>query len=915
MGYDVSLMEDLVPSGLLDKCRSIKEDNPEFIVLARNEDKYEAYGVDAIMFLEHTDLRTHFEPLHNEKGPLPWVAFGLQEIQTYLDQLTSKNFAIAVIEEYEARPSWDDEAEEDDDDYNGNGSDMADSKERRLSQIVSTASPLYHHAYDQGDDDTKEEEDYDNRVLPRPCVDIIDKVSGYMLVEIDLNNKEYIVLENLAPEAVDCRLVANNPCHPLWYIPTPEECAKGKSSARKRRWRIPSKVKSPDCLPFSTEKAEAEQVASVILDEVVKRFLTPVDRDRTDEKNNDGVTENDDGVTENDDCVAQNCMFSSSKDFKLVQDQRRAYPGANSNLNRLSPLQLETATQLGLVENDRIIPLVHYVLAGGAKQDNKKFVRQWLLAPPPPAEAQGFADQVQYILQNDLSLPLLHEVAQVRKLQRQLFYDLRPISDQRPHKLKLFKKIHTALKDTIAAIKVLEPSIHDSFLAVLRYESNLLCHEMNELFEVLERAARAIEAVVVLVDAKTYEHDENVLEPLWCEDWRNVLQPAAAPEFFESVDKAKQELRAALREDLGSDSTLVQLIETKHSQEKALVIRTQPRVDGVVELSNRGRKVYTTERVQECVQNDELLCFDARSRVSQALYDLAKTIKENHSDALNIVVHTKTILSTASSHGQKATDLGWNRAMVRIVPPCEDDSQTNSHQLSLKNVWPYWIDRNADNTIDMRKMWFLTGPNKRGKSTLMRATAAAALLSICGFCAPAGHDSSVYRFDNLFVRGASADIPSENMSAFAAEMKDMVAVVKRCTNRSLVFVDELGKGTSPNGAVSLAAAILEDMVSKGVRGMFATHLHDILDLPLFEQDLPLHEQDRLAFKRMKIGLPWPCKVENGVRRDSMALQTAEQSQLPEEILRRAEDFQEYCNKLANATAPTKANETDHGYDN
>ncbi|KAL7564938.1 hypothetical protein ACA910_010336 [Epithemia clementina (nom. ined.)] len=234
--------------------------------------------------------------------------------------------------------------------------------------------------------------------------------------------------------------------------------------------------------------------------------------------------------------------------------------------------------------------------------------------------------------------------------------------------------------------------------------------------------------------------------------------------------------------------------------------------------------------------------------------------------------------------------------MVRIVPPCEDDSQTNSHQLSLKNVWPYWIDRNADNTIDMRKMWFLTGPNKSGKSTLMRATAAAALLSICGFCAPAGHDSSVYRFDNLFVRGASADIPSENMSAFAAEMKDMVAVVKRCTNRSLVFVDE-------------------DMVSKGVRGMFATHLHDILDLPLLEQDLPLHDQDRLAFKRMKIGLPWPCKVENGVRRDSMALQTAEQSQLPEEILRRAEDFQEYCNKLANATAPTKANETDHGYDN
>ena len=151
----------------------------------------------------------------------------------------------------------------------------------------------------------------------------------------------------------------------------------------------------------------------------------------------------------------------------------------------------------------------------------------------------------------------------------------------------------------------------------------------------------------------------------------------------------------------------------------------------------------------------------------------------------------------------------------------------------------------VSNSFDLDGLFLLTAPNMSGKSTLMRATAAAALLSNCGLCAPLGPSSAIQRFDNIFVRGASADVPTEGKSAFGAEMGDIAALLRSCGERSLVFVDELGRGTSPKDGTCLAGAVLEAMAEAGMSGVFATHLHDVLNLPL-------KGLDRIAMKRMAI---------------------------------------------------------------
>jgi len=141
---------------------------------------------------------------------------------------------------------------------------------------------------------------------------------------------------------------------------------------------------------------------------------------------------------------------------------------------------------------------------------------------------------------------------------------------------------------------------------------------------------------------------------------------------------------------------------------------------------------------------------------------------------------------------------------------------------------------------------------------------------------------------------ASADVPTEDKSAFGAEMGDVAALLRSCGERSLVFVDEIGRGTSPKDGTSLAGAILEKMAESYMSGMFATHLHGILKLPYSST-----AESRLRNKRMAIiedsdgQLEWTYTMEDGVCTNSLALLTAAKFGLPKSILQRAEQLSEY----------------------
>lgn len=479
----------------------------------------------------------------------------------------------------------------------------------------------------------------------------------------------------------------------------------------------------------------------------------------------------------------------------------------------------------------------------------------------------------------------------------------------------------------------------DALLNIAQHESGLPATR-ESLLERCREAVAAIEAVVSSsyhVD-DDYDKIESSLDVISDDEyipieffernertWRGRVQQDVAENAYRRVRDAAQKLRQAVKEDfIGSSDSNKSLL--KYNFFDNLIGLNKIPGEGFedeisfIHPSDRFGKVilnrWSTKKVKQAVACYVTECENATAEVSSILSALAQNLQdEGHIPAIVQSSHLNLILSTAFHHAVKATNSKWELANTiedSSLPPSSslnneknqqiDGPQSSSAEAHFVDVFPYWMHRSkaVSNTFDLTSMILLTAPNMSGKSTLMRSTAAAALLTVCGLCGPLSSESRISRFDTLFLRGASADIPTEDKSAFGAEMGDLAALFRCSGPKSFVFVDELGRGTSPRDGTRLAGAVLERMADLGMSGIFATHLHDVLDLPL--------RKTRIVTKRIKIvhdekdgSYEWTHKLEDGICTDSMALVTAERFGLPEEIIRRAEELTQFIPERTNTT--------------
>ena len=120
---------------------------------------------------------------------------------------------------------------------------------------------------------------------------------------------------------------------------------------------------------------------------------------------------------------------------------------------------------------------------------------------------------------------------------------------------------------------------------------------------------------------------------------------------------------------------------------------------------------------------------------------------------------------------------------------------------------------------------------------------------------------------------ASTDSPVEGLSSFAVEMLEIKSMLSSCTAGSLIMVDELGRGTEASHGTAIGGAVVEALDECGARGIFATHLHGILDLPL--QVSPWTRRARMETAQTEDGSTRPTwRMVPGECRESLALQTA-----------------------------------------
>lgn len=179
----------------------------------------------------------------------------------------------------------------------------------------------------------------------------------------------------------------------------------------------------------------------------------------------------------------------------------------------------------------------------------------------------------------------------------------------------------------------------------------------------------------------------------------------------------------------------------------------------------------------------------------------------------------------------------------------------------------------------------ITGPNSAGKSTVLRQVALIVLLAQVGSFVPAD-SARIGIVDRIFTRVGAHDDLAAGQSTFMVEMTEAAEILNNATERSLVILDEIGRGTSTYDGLSLAWAIAEFLAARGCKTLFATHYHLLNDL---EKQLPNVKNFRIAVKETGERIVWLRKVLPGGTDKSYGIQVARMAGLPKAVIDRARE--------------------------
>jgi DNA mismatch repair protein MutS len=178
----------------------------------------------------------------------------------------------------------------------------------------------------------------------------------------------------------------------------------------------------------------------------------------------------------------------------------------------------------------------------------------------------------------------------------------------------------------------------------------------------------------------------------------------------------------------------------------------------------------------------------------------------------------------------------------------------------------------------------VTGPNMGGKSTYLRQAALLVVLAQLGCFVPARS----LRFglvDRIYTRIGASDNLARGRSTFMVEMTETATILNTATDRSLILLDEMGRGTATFDGLSLAWAALEFLHAKiGARTLFATHYHE---LTLLAEQLPRLKNVRVGVKETPQGIVFLHAIETGAASKSYGIEVARLAGLPASVLQRA----------------------------
>ena len=345
---------------------------------------------------------------------------------------------------------------------------------------------------------------------------------------------------------------------------------------------------------------------------------------------------------------------------------------------------------------------------------------------------------------------------------------------------------------------------------------------------------------------------------------------------FEERERTRTGIRAL---KVGYNRVFGYYIEVRHSGASKIpanYIRKQTLVNAeryiTPELKDFETKILgAQERIVNLEYN--LFC-EVRDRIKNRLAQIQDTAKRI------------ALLDVIASFAEAAQNNNYSRPDLNIDSKIE--IRDGRHPLVEKILTSSLFVPNDTSLAPNRcAMMIITGPNMAGKSTYMRQVALLTLMTQTGSFIPAA-SANICPVDRIFTRiGASDDLVS-GQSTFMVEMNEVAQILSYATARSLIILDEVGRGTSTFDGMSIARAVIE-YIDKKIRAktLFATHYHELTDLAETSDRI---ENFSVAVKERGSEIIFLRRIKQGGADKSYGIQVAKLAGLPKSVMKRAEEI-------------------------
>jgi len=349
-------------------------------------------------------------------------------------------------------------------------------------------------------------------------------------------------------------------------------------------------------------------------------------------------------------------------------------------------------------------------------------------------------------------------------------------------------------------------------------------------------------------------------------------------------------LERRLREELAIPS-----LKVKNNRQVGWYIEvTQTHSEKVPETWRRKQQLtngsrYTTE---ELVERDDLL-LTADSKLKELEYRRfleLRTYCGTQASVLADIARRVACIDVLQCFASVSRERNWTKPDI-----------TDKHQIQLEGARHPVLETQSGfvpNDVAMNKkrsFLLITGPNMGGKSTYLRTVALISVLAQAGCFVPA-KQAKVGLVDRIFTRVGASDDLKRGRSTFMMEMIEVAHILKRASERSLVLLDEIGRGTSTFDGLSIAWSVTEDICSRiGARTLFATHYHQLIGLEGEVNGLcNVHVQVAQVDGKLR----FLHTVADGPCDDSYGVQVAALAGLPRPVVERASDLLAFLEQQA-----------------